>query len=116
VKVVVSPGSQVVPPFHGKLVITEFDRRRLAWLFQVRRVQAGAGQDALASLEADLSRAEVVDSRLIPPDVVTMNSRVTLLDPESLRSLEVSVVFPGIAAPEQGRHSVLEPQGWALFG
>jgi len=62
-----------------------------------------------------LNRAKVVPSRAIPPDVITMNSRVRLLDLDTGERLIVSVVFPADATrPDQ--ISVLDPLGTAMLG
>lgn len=68
----------------------------------------------LATLAAELDRAVVVSEDEVPPDVVTMNSRITLRD--GRRSWTMSLVFPENADPEHGCISVLAPLGAALLG
>jgi regulator of nucleoside diphosphate kinase len=50
------------------------------------------------------------------PDVVTMNSRVELEDLDTGATNRITVVFPGAAAPRQGKISVLAPRGMAILG
>lgn len=69
-----------------------------------------------AHLASELERAEVVDSRDVPPDVVTMNSRVLFEDVASGKTTEVTIVFPHDADVQRGRISVLAPVGTALLG
>jgi len=69
-----------------------------------------------AHLESELERADVVDARHVPPDVVTMNSRVVFEDASSGRRTEVTIVFPQDADLARGRISVLAPVGTALLG
>lgn len=96
------------------LFVTETDLNRL------RRVidQYGGGRNAeLAEhLEAELARAEVVDSRQVPPQVVTMNSVVVFEDEETGERREVTLVYPQDARSEEGRISILAPIGSALIG
>ena len=66
-------------------------------------------------LEAELLRARVVPREKIPPDVVTMNSRV-VFENESGERREVTLVYPGSADIGAGKISVLVPIGTALLG
>jgi regulator of nucleoside diphosphate kinase len=67
-------------------------------------------------LASELERADVVDARDVPPDVITMNSRVVYEDATSGRTMEVTIVFPHDADIEHGKVSVLAPVGTALLG
>ncbi len=67
-------------------------------------------------LVSELDRADVVDSRDVPPDVVTMNSRVVFEDVASGKTTEVTIVFPHDADVQLGKISVLAPVGTALLG
>ncbi|HYI02277.1 nucleoside diphosphate kinase regulator [Hyalangium sp.] len=96
------------------LIVTETDLDRL------RRVldQHGSGRNAeLAEmLEAELSRAEVVDSQAVPPHVVTMNSTIVFEDEDTGERREVTLVYPQDARSDAGRISILAPIGSALIG
>ncbi|NUQ54134.1 MAG: nucleoside diphosphate kinase regulator [Phycisphaerales bacterium] len=78
----------------------------------------GSGDDRdrpyLAVLTTELARAVVVGQDEIPPDVVTMNSRVRLRD--GRRTWIMTLVFPENADPEEGCISVLAPLGAAILG
>ena len=67
-------------------------------------------------LAAALSKAAVVDSRRVPPDVVTMNSRVLFEDESTGETRDVTIVFPQQADPSRKFISVLAPVGTALLG
>ncbi len=69
----------------------------------------------IQQLKAELERAEVVPSQQIPADVITMNSRVVLLDLEDGSPLELTLVYPQDAGNE-GAVSVLAPIGTAMLG
>lgn len=69
-----------------------------------------------ASLEGELGRAVVVKQREVPPDVVTMNSRIVYEDCATGIRRDVQLVYPRDADPARGRVSVLAPVGSALLG
>lgn len=69
-----------------------------------------------AHLESELERAHIVDAHDVPPDVVTMNSRVLFEDATTGKTTEVTIVFPHDADLTRGRVSVLAPVGTALLG
>jgi regulator of nucleoside diphosphate kinase len=67
-------------------------------------------------LAAELHTADVVDSAQVPPDVVTMNSRVVFEDETIGERREVTIVFPQQSDASGNRVSVLAPVGTALLG
>ena len=85
-------------------------------LFRIQRCLGGARGEAGPWLLRELSRARVVLSSRVPPDVVTMNSRVLLEDVHTRRHREVTLVYPKDADPRQGKLSVLSAAGAALLG
>lgn len=68
------------------------------------------------NLAAELKKAVVVESRLVPPDVVTMNSRVRFEDETTGECRDVTIVFPQQVNASMGLISVLTPVGTALLG
>ena len=67
-------------------------------------------------LASELDKAAVVDSRLVSPDVVTMNSRLLYEDESTGERHKVTIVFPQQADPSKAFVSVLAPVGTALLG
>jgi regulator of nucleoside diphosphate kinase len=67
-------------------------------------------------LAAELDRAVVVDPSRLPPDAVTLDSRVTFEEEQSGAVREVTLVYPTSADASAGRISVLAPVGAALLG
>jgi hypothetical protein len=63
-----------------------------------------------------LERAVVVASDGVPPDVVTMNSRVTLAYESTGVRRVVTLVYPPDANAALDHVSVLDPLGMALLG
>lgn len=96
------------------IVVTQQDLDRLTRLLETHGRRRDS--EALTALEEELGRASVVDATKIPPDVVTMNSRVRFEDLDSGEELELTLVHPQDADVEQGKVSVLAPVGSALLG
>ena len=92
------------------IYITETDLERLEEIIQHH--SSPASQD----LENELGNAIVVPSTEIPPDVVTMNSRVVFEDVQSDARNTVTLVYPSRADASAGCISVLAPVGQALLG
>lgn len=99
-----------------QIFITEFDLERLEDLIAKFRAKTSRDMKYLDELEQELGKAEVVSPKGIPPDVVTMNSRVSLEDMDSGQTAEYSLVFPADADVEKGKISVLAPIGTAMIG
>jgi len=98
------------------IYITEFDMKRLRELIAEAKRLDRRGNDYLESLEAELSRGKVVAPTDVPPDVVTMNSRVHLVDLDTEEEMVYTLVFPHEADITQSKISVLAPIGTAILG
>jgi regulator of nucleoside diphosphate kinase len=99
-----------------KIYITELDKMRLEELIEVAEAVDGRHRQNLEALADELDKAEVVPSREVPPDVVTMNSKVVLRDIDTSEEMTYSLVFPRDANLEAGAISVLAPVGTAILG
>lgn len=98
------------------IYVTENDVKRLHALLEVAKRSQYYGSDDLQKLGAELNRAIVVASKNIPADVITMNSRVHLLDLETKEEMRYTLVFPDEADFTEGKISVLAPIGTAMLG
>ena len=96
--------------------VTAADRKLLLALLEGRRLYGREDRRTLEALEEELDRAVVVDAAQVPPDVVTVGSRVHLVDLDSGEELLFTVVFPSRANADEGRISVLAPLGTAVLG
>jgi regulator of nucleoside diphosphate kinase len=100
----------------GEILLTRLDANRLSELakesLRAARVLADAGQ----ALRRLLDSAGVVASEVIKPDVVTMNSTVTLEDRARGERREATVVYPIDADPARSKVSVISPIGRTLLG
>jgi regulator of nucleoside diphosphate kinase len=98
----------------NQILITTQNFKRLERL--IATYTAKRDRDALTALEEELGRAEVVNSTCIPPDVVTMNSRVRFIAEQTGEEQEVVLVYPADADVAYHRVSILAPLGSALLG
>ena len=92
---------------HGERTLTDLDFTRLSKLL---------GRELPPTLADLLASAEVTSSRAVPPDVVTMYSRVELVDVHTGRRQTLTVCYPGDAEPAVGFISVPSPVGNSLLG
>ncbi len=94
----------------GDRTLTELDHVRLAAL--LRRGQSPAS----APLSDLLDNADLVPSREVDADVVTMYSQVELVDAGNGERRKLVVCYPADANAETGLVSALSPVGSALLG
>lgn len=92
--------------------MTELDYVRISKLLG-RQTSA---TDKLPSLGAVLDMADLVPSREVAPDVVTMYTRVLVGGANGSPSRELTLCYPADAHVETGQVSVLSPIGAALLG
>ena len=97
-----------------EIYITRFDRERLERLLE--QPPDGDLIGYLDDLRAELDRAVVFEPEKIPPDVITMNSTVSLVDVDTAEEEEFTLVFPKDADADSGKISVMAPLGTAMLG
>ena len=68
------------------------------------------------SLAHELKRAVIVKKDAFPQHAVKLNSKVSVLDQDTQRVLEFTIVMPEHADMKQNKISVLTPMGAALIG
>ncbi|ACS87419.1 nucleoside diphosphate kinase regulator [Musicola paradisiaca] len=95
------------------LTINELDAERLDALLEQ---SAFAGTDVAQALNAELDRAHIVAPVEIPPDVVTMNSRVRFRDLLTCEEHIRTLVYPATLKDSSEQISVMAPLGAALLG
>ncbi|KUG23038.1 regulator of nucleoside diphosphate kinase [hydrocarbon metagenome] len=96
--------------------ITSFDMDRLQSIIDNHRSASPKIKEQIERLEIELDKAVVVEPKDIPADVVTMNTKLRLLDETSGEEKIISLVFPSDADFDKNRISVLAPAGTALLG
>ena len=100
----------------NNIIITGPDMEKLRHLLDFLRASANQEQQHLVVLEEELDRARMMPPFEVPPDVVTMNSKVRLTDLQNGKKLTYTLVFPRDANFDQGKISILAPVGTAILG
>lgn len=96
-------------------MITTNDKKKLQRIIPHLDPDSSGREDVLM-LAAELERAEEVAAADVPPDVVTLNSTVSVTDLDHGDTRQWTVVMPGHGRYEEGKISVLAPLGTALLG
>ncbi|MFT3890085.1 MAG: nucleoside diphosphate kinase regulator [Anaerolineales bacterium] len=96
--------------------ITELDRKRLIDLILDAQAGEYRGSIYLEKLRGELARAQIVQPQEIPDDVITMNSKVVLLDLDTKEEEIYTLTYPENANSSEGRVSILAPIGTAMLG
>ena len=94
-------------PQDGERLLTEIDFARLNNLHS---------EQLPPELVDTLDSLDLVPSREIPPDVVTMYSQVMVEDLDSHQRQKLTLCYPDDAEPHLGFISVLSPVGASLLG
>ena len=94
------------------IYITNADMKRLRPLVE----EVKNSRDDLGMLQRELERAHIVAPEEVPPEVVTMNSKVRVRDVAADEVTVYTLVFPDQANIELNRISVLAPIGTAMLG
>ena len=92
---------------HGERTLTKLDFVRLQKL---------TGNHPPAALADLLDMADVLPSREVPADIVTMYTQVEIEDLPTRQRQKLVVCYPDDAAPNDGFVSVLSPVGIGLLG
>lgn len=95
-----------------RIILTSQDLSRLDALLDSLPAAAFPGR---TELRAELDRADVVEPADVPPDVVTMNSKVRFAL-ESGEEFCLTLVYPKDMDGSADRISILAPVGGALLG
>jgi len=96
--------------------VDESDARRLRGLLAVHGEASVRDEEHLRQLEMELERATVLESADVPSDVITLQSRVEVLDLVTGQRNQYRLVLPSNARVASNRISVLAPLGTALLG
>ncbi len=100
----------------ANLMITDNDARQLRMLLANADTFGERDQIQWRALEEEIERAEIVAPDQIPRDVVTMHSRVRIVDMRTGEQLVYQIVYPHEANYVEKKISVLAPIGMALLG
>ena len=98
------------------LLITDADANQLRMLVEGADLRNEHDRVQLDVLEEEIERARIVPQAQIPPDVVTMRSRVRIVDMRTGEQLVYQIVYPHEANYAAQKISILAPIGMALLG
>jgi regulator of nucleoside diphosphate kinase len=101
------PAAATTPILLGERTLTDLDHQRLS------RLQDKGAPPALEEL---LDATDVVGSREVAANVVTMYSQVRIADAHTGQAHTLTLCYPADAEPARGFISVLSPVGLALIG
>ena len=94
------------------ITVSERDLERLeAMLARLPDDQPGVN-----ALRGELDRAHITQSEQMPPDVVTMNSRIRFVVEPAGREMEMALVYPRDFTGRPDQLSVAAPAGIAVLG
>jgi regulator of nucleoside diphosphate kinase len=96
-----------------KIILSATDAERLERLLESLPDSAFPGK---AELEAELARADILETKDMPPNVVTMNSTVRFKVASSSAEFCLTLVYPKDVDHTGGTISILAPVGSALLG
>ena len=99
-----------------RVYVTEQDMARLELIVDSAPQKSDHEKENVRRLSEDLNRASIIDAENVPRDVVTMNSKVCVMDVDSGEEMTFILVFPEAADLSQGKVSVLAPVGSAVLG
>ncbi len=107
---------RIIEGMKRTIYITDYDLKRLRKLLDAGPARFPMDVQHLKTMKEELDRAIVVSPEDIPPDVITMNSRVHLTNVATGESEVLSLVFPADANVDESRISILAPVGTAMLG
>lgn len=97
------------------IYITHEDMKKLRALLSSATIPE-RDQECIAELEEELDRAIIVDSKDIPKQVITMNSKFCLRNLENDKLRVFTLVYPHEADISKEKLSILAPVGIAVIG
>jgi regulator of nucleoside diphosphate kinase len=97
-----------------QIFITENDWNRLGELISNALREGLQSDKSFDKLKSEIAKAKIVDSKQLPPDIVTMNSKI-LVEIDGNEE-EIALVYPEDADLIENKISVLSPIGTAILG
>jgi regulator of nucleoside diphosphate kinase len=96
--------------------VTEHDLKRLRALIEEAAWRTNRPRADFERLEAELDRRKLLLSDEVPPDVITLKSRVQLYELDTGETFTCTLVLPHEADIGQLKISILSPVGLAMLG
>lgn len=99
----------------NKITLSKMDKERLLGILPTQQNNT-IFRDNIRLIEEKFNTAKVVNPNEIPPDVVTMNSRVEVKNLSFNKTVAVELVYPGAVDAKYFKISVLSPLGASMLG
>jgi regulator of nucleoside diphosphate kinase len=99
-----------------QIMLSRVDRSRLFQAAERAANPGGRPNPAIRGLNRLLNKASFVDPAAVPPDLVTMGSRLRIRVEGEPAAREITLVFPEDASFDDARYSILTPMALALLG
>ena len=96
------------------IYLTSLDVERLQKMFSDPNLITQ--KSYMQKLKGEINRAVIVDPSKILGDIVTMNSRLRLVDIDTQEEMIVTLVYPEHTNISEGKISILAPIGTAILG
>lgn len=94
------------------IIISEQDLHRLETMLEHQAKLTPTMQH----LEDELARAQVVEPKDVPANVVSMNARVLITIAPAVEPTEVTLVYPHDFKGDKGQVNIIAPVGAAILG
>jgi regulator of nucleoside diphosphate kinase len=100
-------------PNKTPIILSRLDVERIERLLDTPALH---GSPVAERLREEFDRADIVEPKDMPADVVSMNSSADCVDESSDKHYALTLVYPKDADADASRISVLAPVGSALLG
>lgn len=94
------------------IIISEQDLHRLETMLEHQAKLTPTMQH----LEDELARAQVVEPKDVPANVVSMNARVLITIAPAVEPTEITLVYPHDFKGDKGQVNIIAPVGAAILG
>ncbi len=98
------------------IYITDIDKIKLKKLLAKTKIISSGDLKTVTDLLDELERAEEIREENLDESVVTMNSKVAILDLGNGQEYVYTIVYPEHANSSENKISILAPIGTALLG
>ena len=98
------------------VMVCDTDLEMLSDLVDDLKRSSFRDRQQLEALDQILQAAHVVTPEELPPDVIRLNSKFSIVNAANARRTRYQLVLPANADLASGRISILAPLGCALFG
>ncbi len=100
----------------SNIILSSLDFQRINRCINQAKGERTINDFEIQRLLYELSRADIIEPRKIPDNLVTMNSEVEIVFMENKQTVRLKIVYPEEADIKKGRISIFSPIANALLG